>query len=154
MLNVALVALAIAIALVQPAPLVQSVDLAMPRPPVYFMQAGRAHFVYELHITNFQQVDVSLIALDVRSGAGALLARYDDVELRRRITRPGLRNDHPTPHVIGPGMRAIINLWFELPTGQSFFQSVVHAVELDVMRALQPVRAIATGAVADRFHGP
>ena len=88
MLNVALVALAIAIALVQPAPLVQSVDLAMPRPPVYFMQAGRAHFVYELHITNFQQVDVSLTALDVRSGAGALLARYDDVELRRRITRP------------------------------------------------------------------
>jgi hypothetical protein len=134
-------------------PIVQSVDLALPRAPVYFMQAGRAHFVYELHITNFQQVDVALTALDVRSGTGTL-ARYDDVELRRRITRPGLRHDHPTPHVIGPGMRAIVNLWFELPTGQSFARSLTHALELEVMRAPQPVRAVVTGAAADRFHGP
>lgn len=133
-------------------PIVQSVDVAVPRAPVYFMQAGRAQFVYEVHITNFQQVDVSLTALDVRSGTGTLVARYDDVELRRRITRPGLPNGHPTPHVIGPGMRAIINLWLELPTGQSFFRSVTHALELEVMRAPQPVRVIATGGAADVGH--
>src|SRR5687767_4576563 len=107
---------ALAMLLAQPAaPLVQSVDLIVPVAPVSFRQDGRAQLVYELHITNFLQNDLSLAGLTVRDDGGQVIAYYGDVELRRRLTRPGLRNDHATPHIIGPGMRAIVNFWIRAP---------------------------------------
>src|SRR5688572_9973723 len=96
----------------QPAPIVQSVDLAVPVVPILVFHAGGGmELVYELHITNFLQTEVSLAAVAVQTDSGHQLAHYDNDELRRRVTRPGLRNDHATPQLIAPGMRAIVNLW-------------------------------------------
>ena len=72
--------------------------------------AGKTHVVYELHVTNFLSVDVSLSRLQVRraDGSGVSIADYRDDELTRRIGRPGLRRDQENPQVIGPGMRAVV----------------------------------------------
>lgn len=157
MLQFALVIAALAMALVQPqpaVPLVQSVDLAVPVPPAYFRQAGAAQLVYELHITNFLQTEVSLAAVTARDGNGIPLAHYDDAELRRRITRPGLRNDHATPHLIGPGMRAIVNVWIAVPPASGFVRSVSHTVDLDVIRPAETIRARAGGGAATTDFSP
>src|SRR6185436_13497674 len=87
--------------------------------------------VYELHITNFQQVDVILTSVRIKTPIGTI-AEYRDAELQRRLVRPGLSNDHATPHIVGPGMRAVLNLWITLPTW--FVPSVVHEVGLEVQR--------------------
>ncbi|HEX2344629.1 MAG TPA: M23 family metallopeptidase [Vicinamibacterales bacterium] len=87
------------------APVVQSVDLLVPFAPVMFKQAGSMQLAYELHITNFLSVDVSLNTVQVKASNGQTLAEYKDAELQRRMVRPGLRNDHATPHVLGAGAR-------------------------------------------------
>jgi hypothetical protein len=116
----------------------------VPVPPIPFRQDGRMHLVYELHITNFLQTDVSLAMVSVLDNSGKMLAQYSESELQRRLTRPGLRNDHATPHLIAPGMRAIVNFWIP-----AFVPSVIHEVELDVVRPAGTVRTRVTGGSAN-----
>jgi murein DD-endopeptidase len=127
------------------APIVQSVDLSVPLAPVTFSQNGQPQLVYELHITNFQSVEVVLTSVRVNTEIGKI-AEYRDADLRGRLVRPGLRFDHATPQIIGPGMRAVVNLWIHLPT--FFVPSVTHTVELAVQRASGPVPATVEGGAA------
>lgn len=141
-----IIAVLLAFLLLQPAgPLVQSVDLAVPVAPVYFRQASAAQLVYELHITNFQQADVSLSTVTIRDQNGIVLASYAGTELRQRLTRAGLRNDHATPEVIGPGMRAVLNVWLAVPPASGFVKSLSHTVDLDVMRPAGVARTSVRG---------
>lgn len=123
-------------------PILQSVDLSTPFAPVIFTQDGRMHIAYELHVTNFQNVDVSLNALRVTS-AGALVAEFRGEDLQRRIVRPGFRNDYATPHIVGPGQRAIVMLWLQLPPAVGA-TVIAQTLETDVMRAAGAVRAEAS----------
>jgi murein DD-endopeptidase len=127
------------------APVVQSVDLSTPYAPVVFTQDGRLHIAYELHITNFQTVDVVLNAVQLMS-AGAFVTEYRDAELQRRIVRPGFRNDYATPHIVGPGQRAIVMLWLQLPPGVGA-NAIAQTVEMDVMRTTGAVRVDASRTV-------
>src|ERR671913_1293618 len=128
-------ALALVLLLVLQAPpsIVQSVDLAVPFQPVSFRQGERDQIAYELHVTNFQRADVMLTGVRVDSNRGPLI-EYRAEELNRRITRPGLRNDHPDPPVLAPGMRAVINFWIPLRDAAIVPSSVSHVLELTVMR--------------------
>jgi len=125
--------------------IVQAVDLSVPVTPVSFDQGGSHELVYELHITNFQQVDVILTSVRIKTPIGTI-AEYRDAELQRRLVRPGLRNDHPTPHIVGPGMRAVLNLWITLPTW--FVPSVVHEVGLEVQRPTGSVHVTVEGGAS------
>ena len=146
---------ALAMLLAQPAaPLIQSVDLAVPVAPVGVRQSGRMHLAYELHITNFLQTEVSLAAVTVRDGDGQVLAQYNDTWLQRRMTRPGLPNSHPTPHLVAPGLRAIVNLWVALPPGTAFVKSMSHTVELDVIRPAETIRTRAIGGAVTPAYWP
>jgi murein DD-endopeptidase len=127
------VLLSLLVLLQAPAPVVQSVDLAVPFQPVSFRQGDRDQIAYELHVTNFQRTDVVLTAVTVDSNRGSLVAyRADD--LRRRIIRPGLRNDHPEPQILAPGMRAVINVWIPLRDAAIVPSSITHVVELTMQR--------------------
>ena len=119
----------------QPAPLVQSLDLAVPAGMAWFQQDGAMQLVHELHLTNFQQADITIRAAAVRDANGSELARYEGAELARRITRPGLRNDHAMPEVVSPGMRAVVHFWFTLPPAIALSGRVTHVVDVDVVRA-------------------
>jgi murein DD-endopeptidase len=128
------------------APIVQTVDLLVPSPPVTLRIDGKTHLVYELHVTNPLSVDVSLIRLQVLSArSDAPVADYREEELRKRLGRPGLRRDHPTPQVVGPGMRAVAYFWIELPDGSASPTAVRHRIELDVLREAGPVHAVVEG---------
>ena len=132
------------VAALQPAsPLVQSIDLAVPVAPVTFQQAGRTQLVHELHLTNFQQAAVTIRAVAVRDESGRELARYEAGELVRRMTRPGRRNDHPTPHIVEPGSRAIVHFWLVMPGDNPFARSLTHVVEVEI-DAAQAGQAITT----------
>jgi hypothetical protein len=89
MLPAALVLLSVLALLQAPSrpPIVQSIDVTVPVAPAVFTQDGRTQLVYELHITNTQQVDVTLAAVRL-AAAQTTLAEYRDTDLRRRITRP------------------------------------------------------------------
>ncbi len=149
-----LIAALLALVAQLPAPLMQSVDLTLRQAPVSFIQGGRRQLVYELHVTNFSPTDVTLAVLDIIDGDGRLLAQYADDELKGRITRPGFRNDYPAPQVIGPGMRAVINVWFAIPFDPFIVRSLSHRIELDVMRPDGPVRTIVAGAAANVANNP
>ena len=126
-------------------PAVPSIELSVPFTPVSFSEEGEAQLVYELHITNFQPVDVTLRSVRV-SVPGGTLAEYRDAGLQQRIVRPGLRHDHAAPQTIGPGMRAVINLWIAM-TG-TMAASLSHSVELDILRPSGPVRVTVDGGAA------
>jgi murein DD-endopeptidase len=115
------------------APNVQSVDLAVPFQPVSFRQGDRDQVVYELHLTNFARTDAVVTAVRVESNRGPLI-EYRAEELHRRITRPGLRNDHPEPQLLAPGMRAVIHLWIPLRDAAIVPTSIDHVVELTLKR--------------------
>ena len=145
-------ALAILIALSAPQasqrpPLIQSVDLFVSQPPVTFNQEGRVQLVYELQVTNFLPVEISLTAVQIKSD-GRTVAEYKDAELHRRIVRPGLGRDHATPHVVGPGMRAAVNFWIALAAGTAVPTSVTHVVEMDALRPTGPVRISVDGGAS------
>jgi hypothetical protein len=118
----------------RPEPLVQSIDVTFRLAPVAFRQGGATQLVHELHITNFQQANASIRAVAVHDADGRELARYADAELARRITRPGLRNDHAAPHIIGPGMRAIVHVWDAAPPDAPLVSRMAYTVDVDIIR--------------------
>ncbi|HEX2444962.1 MAG TPA: M23 family metallopeptidase [Vicinamibacterales bacterium] len=134
-------------------PVVQSVDLLVPFAPVMFKQSGSLQLAYELHVTNFLSVDVSLNAVKVRGVDGQTLAEYRADDLQRLVVRPGLRHDHATPHVLGAGARAVVNFWIALAAGSPPPKSVEHVVDLDVLRPAGSLGTVVEGgasAVASR----
>jgi murein DD-endopeptidase len=86
-----------------------------------------------------------LTAVRVNTSIGKI-AEYRDADLQQRLVRPGFRNDHPTPQIVGPGMRAVVNLWIHLPT--FVVPSVTHTVELTVQRPSGPVHATVDGGAS------
>jgi hypothetical protein len=102
--------------------------------PVTFRQVGTTQLVHELHITNFQPADASIRGVAIHDADGRELARFADAELARRMTRPGLRNDYPTPQVIGPGMRAIVHVWIATPPDAPLVGRIAYTVDLDIAR--------------------
>ena len=128
----------------QRTPIVQSVDLLVQTPPVTFREAGGTRLVHELHVTNFLSVDVSLTRVRVTADPGGrLLADYQGEHLQRTIVRPGLGREHQTPHVIGPGMRAVLNFWIALPDDGPAPAAVSHAVDVDVLRPSGTIHTVA-----------
>ena len=129
-------------------PIVQTVDLIVPLAPATVRIAGKTHVVYELHITNFLPVDVSIVRIQVLRAdrSDRPIADYRDDEVRKRIGRPGLRRDHANPQVVGPGMRAVAYLWIELADDSVTPPALRHRMELDLRRETGPVRAVVEGA--------
>lgn len=140
------------LAVQQPGPLVQSIDVTFRLAPVTFSQGGRTQLVHELHITNFQQGDASLRAVAVHDADGRELARYADSELARRITRPGFRNDYATPLIVGPGTRAIVHLWFVAPPEVPVVGRIAYTVDLDITRNGEQVPTQVTSRAVPVTH--
>jgi murein DD-endopeptidase len=129
------------------------VEVSAPFAPVTLtLNTTKEQLVYELHITNPQKVGVTLKSLRVATPE-VVLAEYKDAELYRRITRPDLPNDYPTPQVIEPGKAAVVNLWIELPRKFAEGQ-LTHAVEVEVQQPTGPVPDTVEAAVTVRRPQP
>jgi hypothetical protein len=76
----------------------------------------RNHLVYELHLTNFATVPMTLNGLDVRSGASAehILTNFSADALDGMISHPGLASQPKNHRVIEGGARVIVYVWLSL----------------------------------------
>jgi hypothetical protein len=136
----------------QPRPaIVQSVDLQLPRVPETIDIAGQTHIVYELHITNFQAVDVAIRHIQILDDAGpnAVLASYaDSAAIAGIVARPGRRRDQAPAHILEPGTRAIAYFWIAIPHNAPVPRAIRHRVAMDVLRSGGGAHTVIDGAVA------
>jgi murein DD-endopeptidase len=113
-------------------PLVQSLDLQVPLAPIPVTIGGNEHLAYELHVTNFRNVDVVLTHLEVLDAdRGAVIADLRGATLAARLVRPGIRASMPDKRLIAPGMRAVVNFWLPVDTVPRQLQ---HRLEFDFLR--------------------
>lgn len=90
------------------------VEVAIPMAPTPVSANGRAYLVYELHITNFRAGEMTLARVDVLGADGnaaSPLASYQDAELTKYLSRPGVPQNLPDKRIIGGGMRAVVYIW-------------------------------------------
>jgi hypothetical protein len=90
--------------------------LEVPRAPVPVPIDGRTRLVYELHVTNFALVALELTRIEVVDGNdhSRLGADFRDEALGAILGRPGRRTGDAEPHVIAPGLRAVVYLWLTI----------------------------------------
>lgn len=113
---------------------VQSVDVRVPVPPRPVRVSGRWHLAYELHITNFQPIDVALTRIEVREADRmGLLGDFTDSALVGRLGRPGAGSQVADKRVIAGGMLAVVYLWLPLDAAAPPAR-LTHRIELDLIR--------------------
>lgn len=83
------------------------VELSVPVAPAPVNAEGQRHLLYELHITNLGETELTLQRLEILDGAsGAVLARYAGDALPSILARPGT-SGLSDRRAIGAGLRAV-----------------------------------------------
>jgi peptidase M23-like protein len=102
------------------------VEVQVLRPPTAAVALGRAHLVYELHLTNFGATTVAVEQVDALEH-DTVLARWNGLQLSQRITVLGQANKASTGVPMLPaGARAIVYLWLSLEPGQAAPRALTH----------------------------
>ena len=91
------------------------VEMMVPLAPTPVKGDGKTHLAYELHLTNFAPLELTLHRLEVLGGDGKPLAGYEAAELGARLGRPGLPASADKQRLAG-GMRAVVYLWLTFET--------------------------------------
>jgi hypothetical protein len=132
------------------APVSESPDLLVPVQPTLVRIDGRAHLVYELHITNLLPVSISLARLRAfpSNTPDVVLADFADTVLAQRLGRPGPRTERTQPRIIGSGLRAVAYFWIPLDERAANVREVAHTLDLDVARPTGTVPLSVTGGRA------
>jgi murein DD-endopeptidase len=131
-------------------PIIPSVDVQIPSPPIPVSIAGKRRLAYELHITNFRPSEITLNRVEVSDAVRRnLLGDFRDAELDRLLGRPGAPPDIAEKRVIGAGMRAVVYLWLTLDGDVATPSRLRHKVELDVIRASRRERTIVDAGASD-----
>ena len=126
------------------APIIETLDLAVTRPPDLVPIDGKLVIVFEAQLTNLLRSDVALDRISVSSASsGQNLAAYSGDALDAILGRPGLSRDADR-RVLGPGVRAVANFWIELDALESRIGGVSLRVESTIRRT--------TGEVASAFE--
>src|SRR5215470_10857000 len=86
-------------------PIIHSVDIQVPSPPIPVNIAGKRRLAYELHITNFRRSEIALNRVEVSDAVrGTRLGDFQGTELDRLLGSPGAQPDTTERRVIGPAM--------------------------------------------------
>jgi murein DD-endopeptidase len=120
-----------AIAGAEPMP-AMPLELSVPSSPSSVRADGKAHLVYELHMTNFDPRgrDLKLVRVEVAPGAGAKpLLTLEGEALAGVLLQPG-RRDAPDKAVLGGGIRGVAFLWVDLDEGAPVPSELVHRVTI------------------------
>jgi murein DD-endopeptidase len=109
----------------------QSVEMRVLQSPVIVNVDGTPHLVHELHITNMRREPITLQRVQVRAAdASVPLVDLQGTDLAGRIGRPGLPPAPPEPLSVGPGLRAVVNVWAALPGDSRAIREVSHRAQL------------------------
>jgi hypothetical protein len=92
------------------------VEVVCPSPPIPVKLAERHVLVYELHITNFDVVPLTLKRLEVFADADKSqpLKTISGDALSATMLEVGSSSGAKDSQIIGPGRRAVVFLWIEL----------------------------------------
>jgi len=90
----------------------QSFDITVPRPPVPVPVNGRSQLTYELHLTNFSDVPLSVKRVRVLGPAGRPIADFAGIALNQRVAMVSGR-----PGPVAPGQRIVLFVEIDLPPG-------------------------------------
>jgi murein DD-endopeptidase len=131
-------------------PIIHSVDIQVPSPPIPVDIAGKRRLAYELHITNFRQSAIMLTRVEVSDAVrGTGLGDFQGAELDRLLGRPGAPPDTAERRVIGPTMRAVVYLWLALDDTVATPSRLRHRIELDIISASRREQAIMEAGESD-----
>ena len=121
------------------------VDVTCASPPIPVRMNKEQVLVYELHVTNFDVVPLTLKRLEVFANAENTgpLASLDESALAAAMIRVGSgmmpSGNHGSPaegaRVIEPGARSVIYLWIALPTSSTVPASLRHRMTFSAAAA-------------------
>jgi murein DD-endopeptidase len=104
------------------------VDVVCPAPPIPVKVDDKQVLVYELHVTNFDTVPLTLKKLEVFADAdrSQAIKTIADAALSAIMTEAGTINGAKDSPTIGAAKRAVIFLWIELGPDQGTPASLSH----------------------------
>jgi len=106
------------------------VEVVCPAPPIPVKVEDKQVLVYELHVTNFDTVPLTLKKLEVFADAdrNRPLKVIADASLSAIMTEAGTISGTKDSQTIGPAKRAVIFLWIELGPDQRPPASLSHRI--------------------------
>lgn len=106
------------------------IDITVPVSPVAVRADGQMNLVYELHVTNLSDRDLSIWRLEVQTDDrdALVLAQYEGSELTERLARPAAPQSLTDKRRIGPGLRAVVFLWLTVDIRSSLPAGLLHRV--------------------------
>lgn len=113
------------------------VEVFCPAPPIPVALDQQQVLVYELHLTNFDSVPLTLTRVEIFANqpGGTPLATLSDHALAAAMVKVGSKMMHPEPHpdaasndtrILDPGGRNVLFLWIAFPSHQPMPTSVRH----------------------------
>ncbi len=104
------------------------VEVVCPAPPIPVKVEDKQVLVYELHVTNFDTVPLTLKKLEVFADADRSqpIKTIADAALSAIMTEAGTVSGAKDSQTIGPAKRAVVFLWIELGPGQRTPASLSH----------------------------
>jgi hypothetical protein len=100
------------------APLAVPVEIQIPVSPASFASKGKLHYVYEVHLANFDRRGraVTLSSVEVLSDRGTQLAHFGAEDLKKDLMQPGLDAASDVRR-LAAGRVAVLFLWVSIAEG-------------------------------------
>ena len=91
------------------------VDIQIPVAPTPFASKGKLHYVYEIHLTNFDRRGrtMTLSSVAVLSDRGKQLANLGTEDLNKSLMSPGLAEGSDVRQ-LGAGRRTVLFVWVSI----------------------------------------
>lgn len=114
------------------------VEVVCPSPPIPVTIGKNKVVVYELHVTNFDTVPLTLKRVEIFAARDSVepLANFEDDKLSTMMTRVGTTMTMPGSSSVGaedtrridPGGRNVVFVWIELPVNHAVPASLRHRI--------------------------
>lgn len=107
------------------------VEMAVWSPPSRVEAEGRAHLIYELHLTNLGRSDVVVTRIEVMDEDGMVIADYGSANLEENLFRPSPIVAPEDARRLSPGLRAVAFLDVERRVGDAITGPLKHRVTFE-----------------------
>lgn len=130
------------------------VELKCPVSPAIVNAESKPTVAYELHITNFESVPITVRSVEIFAGSpnGSRLASFSGKDLSAIVDLVGPSTNSDSGVTLSPGQRAVAFLWLELTTAQPSPRVLRH--RLDFVRIFNSSTKADEETVLDSYDVP
>jgi hypothetical protein len=117
-----------------------SVEIQVLQNPSPFVADGRAHLLYELHVTSFQSTPLTLQALEVAAVGDppTPIARFEGPELAGMIVPAGAAAPPDDPLTLQPAVRNMVFLWLHFDSTAAVPIALRHTLTFEPRASGEP----------------